>query len=104
MTSLIDGEALDQNMASLILAEQKKYESILFDFQYLKNQDAFDNRIQASVQTIELDENFRESYMEIIERFYNLFESIFNYYKDFKTFIANVNEGYFIDYNLEAIL
>jgi len=51
-----------------------------------------------------LDEGFRESYMEIIERFFNLFESIYNYYKDFKTFIANVNEGYFIDYNFETLL
>ena len=42
--------------------------------------------------------------MEIIERFFNLFESIYNYYKDFKTFIANVNEGYFIDYNFETLL
>jgi len=56
------------------------------------------------VRTIELDEGFRESYMEIIERFFNLFESIYNYYKDFKTFCANVNEGYFIDYNFETLL
>ena len=56
------------------------------------------------MRTIELDEGFRESYMEIIERFFNLFESIYNYYKDFKTFIANVNEGYFIDYNFELLL
>lgn len=56
------------------------------------------------MRTIELDEGFREQYMEIIERFFNLFESIYNYYKDFKTFIANVNEGYFIDYNFEALL
>jgi WASH complex subunit strumpellin len=61
-------------------------------------------KIQSSVQTIELDENFREAYMEIIERFFQLFESIYNYYKDFKTFISNVHEGYFIDYNLESIL
>jgi WASH complex subunit strumpellin len=56
------------------------------------------------VRTIELDEGFREQYMEIIERFFNLFESIYNYYKDFKTFVSNVDEGYFIDYNFEALL
>lgn len=33
-----------------------------------------------------------------------MFDSIYNYYKEFKTFIANVHEGYFIDFNLEAIL
>jgi len=56
------------------------------------------------VQTIELDEGFRESYMEIIDRFFQLFESIYNYYKDFKTFIANVHEGYFIDYSFETLM
>jgi WASH complex subunit strumpellin len=56
------------------------------------------------VRTIELDEGFREQYMEIIERFFNLFESIYNYYRDFKTFQANLNEGFFIDYNLETLL
>lgn len=38
----IDGEQIDQNTAFLILAELKKYETILFGFDYLKNQDAYD--------------------------------------------------------------
>lgn len=88
----------------MILAELKKYESILFGFDYLKAQDQYDNKIQQNVSTIELDEGFRESYMEIIERFFQLFESIYNYYKDFKTFMSNVHENYFIDYNFETLL
>lgn len=42
--------------------------------------------------------------MEIIDRFFQLFESIYNYYKDFKTFVANVYEGQFIDYTFETLL
>ena len=61
---------IDQNTAKLILDELKKYETILFGFDYLKQQDEYDRRIQSSVQTIELDEAFRESYMELIERFF----------------------------------
>jgi WASH complex subunit strumpellin len=41
--------------------------------------------------------------MEIIERFFQLFESIYNYYKDLKNFLTNVEEGYFIDYNFETL-
>jgi len=66
----MDGEAIDQSTASLILQELRRYESILFSFEYLKAQDAFDQKIQNSVKTIELDEGFRESYMEIIDRFF----------------------------------
>ena len=52
-----------------------------------------DAKIQANIDLIELDENFRESYIEIIERFFQLFDSIFNYYKELKAFVANVHEG-----------
>lgn len=101
---MINGEVIDAATANLLYFEQKKYENILFDFAYLKNQDVFDAKIQNNIDLIDLDENFRESYMEIIERFFQVFDSIYNYYKEFKTFIANVHEGYFIDFNLEAIL
>lgn len=100
----MDGEQIDQTTAKLILDEYKRYENILFAFDYLTNQEACDSKIQSSISTIELDEGFRESYMEIIERFFQLFESIHNYYKDFKNFIANVHEGSFIDYSFETLL
>lgn len=41
----MDGEAIDQDTASLILKELRRYESILFGFEYLKAQDTFDQRI-----------------------------------------------------------
>lgn len=53
---------------------------------------------------IDLEENFRDAYIDIIERFFALFDAIYNYYKDFKIFIDNVHEGFFIDYSIEAIL
>lgn len=59
----------------------------MFDLTYLKNPDMFEGRIQNNIDMIELEENFRDSYIEIIERFYQLFDSIHNYYRDFKTFI-----------------
>ena len=66
----MDGEAIEQSTTSIILKELRRYESILFGFEYLKAQDVFDQKIQTSVKTIELDEGFRESYMEIIDRFF----------------------------------
>ena len=59
--------------------EQRKYEQILFDMQYLTDrdfQDQCDEKIQASIDLIEIDEQFKESYLDILERFYILFESI----------------------------
>ena len=53
---------------------------------------------------IELDENFKETYLEIIERFYTLFESIYNYYTAVTTFLTDVNEGKYIEFTLDVIL
>jgi hypothetical protein len=41
----MDGEAIDSNTASLILNELRRYETILFGFEYLKAQEAFDQKI-----------------------------------------------------------
>jgi hypothetical protein len=41
----MDGEMIDEGTADLIIKELKKYETILFDFSYLKQQDAYDAKI-----------------------------------------------------------
>jgi len=47
------------------------------------------------VNKIEHDENFWETYIEIIERFFLVFKSIYLYYLDLNQFIENVNNGFF---------
>ena len=42
--------------------------------------DKFDAMINDSVELTELDESFKESYFEIIQRFYDLFEQIYLFY------------------------
>lgn len=85
-------------------SEQLKYLRILFDLDYVKQQDMYDQRIQQEVYLIELDESFKETYLEIIERFYTLFESIYNYYQSVTTYLADVGEGKYIEFTLDAIL
>ena len=56
------------------------------------------------MQLIELDESFKETYLEIIERFYTLFESIYQYYVSVTTYLADVNEGKYVEFTLDVIL
>ena len=42
--------------------------------------------------------------MDIIERFYTLFESIYQYYIEINEYVARVRENYYIDYTVETIL
>jgi len=53
---------------------------------------------------IDIDEQFKESYLDIIERFYTLFESIYFYYVEINEFITRVRENYYIDFAMENIL
>ena len=67
-------------------------------------QDMCDEKIQGNIDLIDIDEQFKESYLEIIERFYNLFESIYQYYVEINEFITRVHESYYIDFNMENIM
>lgn len=50
-------------------------------------QDACDAKLQADITLIDIDEQFKESYMDIVERFYTLFESMYYYYQEIDEFI-----------------
>jgi len=39
--------------------------------------------------------------LDIVERFYCLFESIYQYYQEINEFIQRVHENYYIDFNME---
>ena len=84
--------------------EKKVYENVMFDCSYIDRAEDYEDEIQNNVELIELDENFRESYMDIIERFYQLYASISDYYKDFIKYIDNIRSGFFLEYTFESIL
>ena len=42
--------------------------------------------------------------MDIVERFYALFESIYQYYQEINDFIGRVQENYYIDFTMEQIM
>lgn len=84
--------------------EQKIYSSVIFDCTYIDRAEDYEDQIQNNVELIELDENFRESYIEIVERFYQLYTSIYHYYQDFIKYLDNVRAGFFLEYTLESIL
>ena len=43
----------------------KIYSSIIFDWSYIDKAEDYEDEIQNNVELIELDENFRESYIDI---------------------------------------
>lgn len=51
---------------------------------------------------MELDQEFKENHLDILKRFYNLFESIYKFIHDFKRFLDDLEEGVFIQQTLEV--
>lgn len=98
---------LEEDTLRLQQFEQRKYEQILFNMAYLGDQDyqdSCDEKIQGSIDLIEIDEQFKDSYLDIIERFYSLFESIYQYYAEINEFVSRVRENYYIDFAMENVL
>ena len=84
--------------------EANKYKDIVFDFMYLKKQDMYDQRIENSEMLLDLDDELRENHIEILQRFYELFESIVRYHSDFLQFIRNIKDGMFLQYSFENLM
>lgn len=51
----------------------------------------------------DLDEEFRENYLETITRFYLAFESIHTYISDLNHFIEDLDEGMYIQQSVENV-
>ena len=86
--------------------EEKLYKDIIFDFSIFKQDsfDKFETRLKADQELLDKDEDFRINNIEIIERFFALFDSIYQYITDWKTFIDQINQGKFVQHTVDTIL
>jgi hypothetical protein len=64
----------------------------------------FNQQLNTSAELTDLDEEFFDAHAEVLGRFYVLFESIFTFMGDYNKFLRELEEGYFIQYTLEAVL
>jgi hypothetical protein len=54
----------------------------MFDFSYFSHSDAINAKIESSEKLLDLDEELRENYSEIVTRFFLCFESVYKYAVD----------------------
>lgn len=92
------------------------------DFKYFDRDDWFEDKIHSNGELLDLDHEFRDStcffggregcaahsaladHLEILTRFYHMFESIFKYLQDFKQWLHELAEGFFVHLTLDAVL
>lgn len=76
-------------------------DQILFDFAYLKDQDEFERRVNQSTELTDLDTEFQENNQTLLERVYQLFESILKYHQDLRHFVDDVEAGFHIQHTVD---
>ena len=87
--------------------EEKLYKDIIYDFSILNKPETFDKfeqRLRTDQELLDRDEDFRTNNIDLIERFFSLFYSIYQYITDWKTFIDQVNSGKFVQHTIDTIL
>ena len=84
--------------------EAEKYADLIFDFSYLGQSELYENKIALSVELQDLDEEFKESHVKILTRFYNAFESVHKFVVDLNRFLADLDEGVHIQQTMESVI
>ncbi|KAL1518312.1 hypothetical protein ABEB36_001954 [Hypothenemus hampei] len=80
-----------------------KYSEIILDFSYLRTSEAHERKIEEDEALRNLDEEFRDNHIQIIKRFYLLFESIHSYVTDLNHYVEELEEGIYIHQSLETV-
>jgi len=84
--------------------ERKKFKDVILDFTYFAKQDTYEANIRKNLEISDLDEEFRDSYADLLERFYTVFRSIYLYISDYDKLVKDLNNKAFINLTIETAL
>ncbi|XP_046411198.1 WASH complex subunit 5 isoform X1 [Neodiprion fabricii] len=82
----------------------QRYSQIILDFSYFKAADAYEHKIENDSVSQELDEEMRDTFSDILTRFYLAFESIHKYVTDLNAFTEELEDGIYIQQSIETIM
>ncbi|KAK7195315.1 Hereditary spastic paraplegia protein strumpellin [Novymonas esmeraldas] len=84
--------------------ETTPYARLLFDFSYFRQQDAKEKVIADSPELLELDKEFYDTHMELLEGFMVLFRGIFGYVTELNRYIREILDGQYVAQTLDTVL
>ncbi|XP_039755803.1 WASH complex subunit 5 [Pararge aegeria] len=83
---------------------QQNYQDVIMDFSYFKISEVQEKKISMNNKLQDLDDDLKEKYLELITRFYLLFENIYQYIVDLNAFVEQLHEGAFIQQTIETVM
>ncbi|KAG6548557.1 hypothetical protein Mapa_010045 [Marchantia paleacea] len=81
-----------------------RFAPVIYGFRYLKSPELFEERIEANADLLALDDEFRETYQNFLERSFFLFDGIVKYYSDVMRYLEDLQEGVYIESTVESVL
>ena len=85
-------------------ADAAKYGDLIqADFNYFKSTEQFENRVEQSEHLQQLDDELKENHVDLLKRFYRLFESMHRFVTDLTLYIGDLDDGAFIQQSLETV-
>ncbi|XP_041987487.1 WASH complex subunit 5 [Aricia agestis] len=83
---------------------QQQYHDLIMDFSYFKISDSQEKKITSNSKLHDLDDDLKEKHLELITRFYLLFENIYQYIVDLNSFVEQLHDGAFIQQTIEIVM
>jgi len=80
------------------------YSRILFDYEFFGREIEIDNMIEKDPELRELNDECRETHIDIVNRFCKLFESIVRYIVDFQNYLSQLDQHVFLQMSIESLL
>lgn len=80
------------------------FSDLIMDFNYFKSSDSIERRIENDEKLLIKDEELRETYIELLVKFYLLFESIHRYAIDLERYLTELDDGIYIQQTIETVL
>lgn len=81
----------------------KKYSDLIIDFSYFSLNETFEKKIESNQQLQEIDEKIRETYLEVLVRFYVVFENIYKFAINLNQYVENLENNVYIQESMESI-
>lgn len=84
--------------------DQLNYGDLITDFTYFNTLEVFEKRIEADEKLLNKDDELRETYTELLTKFYLIFESVHRFANDLERYLAELDEGVYIQQTIESVL
>ena len=81
-----------------------RFGDVLFDFDYLKAPEHYEDKVESSNELLTLSDELREEYLPVVERYFRLFEACVRYHEDLVRILEDLEKGAYIQSSFDTLM